>query len=82
MDISVWTLLVVGLGTVFCALLLIIGMGNLLIGVINRFFPEEEPKAQAATAVAAVAPNIKAAIESAVNTITGGKGKVESIEKI
>ena len=81
MEISVWTLLVVGLGTVFCALLLIIGMGNLLISVINRFFPEEEPKAQA-TAVAAVAPNIKAAIESAVNTITAGKGKVESIEKI
>ena len=81
MEISVWTLLVVGLGTVFCALLLIIGMGNLLISVINRFFPEEEPKAQA-TVVAAVAPNIKAAIESAVNTITGGKGKVESIEKI
>ena len=80
MEISVWTLLVVGLGTVFCALLLIIGMGNLLISVINRFFPEEEPKAQA-TAVA-VAPNIKAAIESAVNTITSGKGKVESIEKI
>lgn len=70
-----------GLGTVFCALLLIIGMGNLLISVVNRFFPEEEPKAQAATAVAAVAPNIKAAIESAVNTITAGKGKVESIEK-
>ena len=81
MEISVWTLLVVGLGTVFCALLLIIGMGNLLISVINRFFPEEEPKAQA-TSVAAVAPNIKAAIESAVSTITGGKGKVESIEKI
>jgi oxaloacetate decarboxylase gamma subunit len=82
MDISVWMLLVVGLGTVFCALLLIIGMGNLLISVVNRFFPEEEPKAQTATAVAAVAPNIKAAIESAVSTITGGKGKVESIEKI
>ena len=82
MDISVWTLLVVGLGTVFCALLLIIGMGNLLISVINRFFPEEEPKAQVATANAAIAPNIKAAIESAVNTITAGKGKVESIEKI
>jgi len=82
MEISVWTLLVVGLGTVFCALLLIIGMGNLLISVVNRFFPEEESKAQAATAVAAVAPNIKAAIESAVNTITAGKGKVESIEKI
>ena len=82
MEISVWTLLVVGLGTVFCALLLIIGMGNLLISVINRFFPEEEPKAQVATANAAIAPNIKAAIESAVNTITAGKGKVESIEKI
>ena len=82
MDISVWMLLVVGLATVFCALLLIIGMGNLLITVVNRYFPEEEPKAQAANAAAAIAPNIKAAIESAVNTITAGKGKVESIEKI
>ena len=80
MEISVWTLLVVGLGTVFCALLLIIGMGNLLISVINRFFPEEEVKPQAAPA--GVAPNSRMAIESAVNTITAGKGKVESIEKI
>lgn len=79
MDISVWMLLVVGLGTVFCALLLIIGMGNLLISVVNRFFPEEEIKPQA---TAGVASNIRMAIESAVNTITAGKGKVESIEKI
>ena len=79
MDISVWMLLVVGLGTVFCALLLIIGMGNLLISVVNRFFPEEEIKLQA---TASVASNIRMAIESAVNTITAGKGKVESIEKI
>lgn len=80
MDISVWTLLVVGLGTVFCALLLIIGMGNLLITVVNKYFPEEEVKAS--KTVSSVAPNIRMAIESAVNNITGGKGKVESIEKI
>lgn len=80
MEISVWALLVVGLGAVFCALLLIIGMGNLLITIVNKYFPEEEVKAS--NTASAIAPNVRMAIESAVNNITGGKGKVESIEKI
>ncbi len=80
MNVSVWMLLGVGMVTVFCVLLLVIAIGNLLISVVNKF-PEEEtaPKAQQAPAIA---PNIKLAIESAVNTLTAGKGKIESIEKI
>lgn len=81
MEITVWTLLAVGMATVFCVLLLVIGIGNLLISVINKFFPEEETTAPIATK-SSVSPNVKMAIESAVNSITGGKGKVESIEKI
>jgi len=78
-NVSVWMLLGVGMVTVFCVLLLIIGVGNLLINVVNKFPAEETPKTQQAPAIA---PNIKVAIESAVNSLTAGKGKVESIEKI
>lgn len=81
MEISVWMLLGVGMGTVFCALLSIIGMGNLLIRFVNKYAPEEEEK-KATPSASAIAPNIRMAIESAVSSITGGKGKVESIEKI
>ena len=73
-------LLGIGLGTVFTVLLLIIGLGNLLIAAVNKFAPEEEKPAPKA-APKAVPANIAQAIESAVKIITGGKGRVEKIEK-
>ncbi len=69
----------IGMGTVFVVLILVIELGKLLILLVNKFAPAEE-KPQA-TATAAVPANIAQAISQAVNIITGGKGKVEKIEK-
>ena len=77
-------LMVVGMITVFAVLGLVIAMGNALIRFVNKYVPEEEspaPKA-AAPASAAIAPDVRAAVELAVAKITGNKGKIEKIEKI
>lgn len=70
----------IGLGTVFVVLLLVIELGKALIAIVNKVAPEEE-KPQPKAAQTAVSPKVAAAIASAVNIITGGKGKVEKIEK-
>lgn len=76
-------LMAIGMITVFTVLLLVIYVGKGLIAFVNQFVPEEEeaPKAAAPApqTVDAVTANI---IAQAVNTLTGGKGKVESIKKI
>ena len=72
----------IGMGTVFTVLLLIIFLGKLLIAAVNKFAPEEEkPQPQPKAEPAKVSPQIAKAIEAAVQMITGGKGKVEKIEK-
>lgn len=70
----------IGMATVFTVLLLIIFLGKLLIAAVNKFAPEEE-KSQPKAMPAKVSPQIAKAIETAVQMITGGKGKVEKIEK-
>ncbi|MBO4332758.1 MAG: OadG family protein [Paludibacteraceae bacterium] len=77
-------LMAIGMVTVFIVLLLVIYVGNALIMFVNKFVPEETkeaPKASFASvqSVDAVTANV---IAQAVNTLTGGKGKVESIKKI
>lgn len=75
-------LLVVGLLTVFVVLLLVMGTGNVLISFVNKFIgPDEQPK-KAASQPAAVNPKVAEAISLAVRDLTGGKGKVEKIEKL
>ncbi|MEE1259923.1 MAG: OadG family transporter subunit [Paludibacteraceae bacterium] len=79
-----FTLMIVGMITVFAVLGLVIAMGNALIRFVNKYVPEEEapaPKA-AAPASAAIAPDVKSAIELAVAKITSNKGRIEKIEKI
>ncbi len=76
-------LMAIGMVTVFCILLIIIYFGKALISFVNKFCPEEEaPVAKAATSSAAIDPQVAQAIALAVNNLTGGKGKVEKIEKI
>lgn len=77
-------LLVVGMLTVFVILLIIIYFGKLLIYAVNKFAPAEEPtkKKVAAVAVPQIDANTKAIIESAVNQITNGTGKVTNIQKL
>lgn len=76
-------LMVIGMFTVFVVLTLVIYVGKGLILFVNKFVPEEEkanPTSSAPqTSVDAVTADI---ISRAVNTLTAGKGKVESITKI
>lgn len=77
-------LLVVGMLTVFVILLIVIYFGQFLIYAVNKFAPAEEPvkKKTAAVPVAQIDANTKAIIESAVNQLTNGTGKVTNIRKL
>ncbi len=85
-DISgAFMLMCVGMITVFCILLIVIGLGNVLIKLVNRFAPEEtttKKMSPAAQTSQSVDPTVKAVIEAAVSNITGGKGHVSKITKL
>jgi oxaloacetate decarboxylase gamma subunit len=75
--------MIVGMGTVFVILILIINLSKAMIALINRFAPEEAPKKSAtavAQAIAAVNPNVAEAIRKAVAQVAPG-AKVVDIQK-
>ena len=67
-------LMIVGMGTVFVILILIINLSKLMIMAVNKFAPEEEvaPKRAAAAAPAPVPANIQAAIKAAIAQVAPG----------
>ena len=66
-------LMIIGMGTVFIILILIIKLSELLIRVVNKVAPEEEVVAnKAAAPVAAVSANIEAAIKEALKQVAPG----------
>ena len=71
-------LMAVGMTTVFAVLFLVVGTGNLLIRMINQYFPEPAPSVKSPVA-SAIAPAKIAAITAAVSALTGGRGQVEKI---
>jgi oxaloacetate decarboxylase (Na+ extruding) subunit gamma len=73
-------LLAVGMLTVFFILALIVFFGDVLIRLVNRFFPEEAPVAREVLPATAD-PGALAAIVAAVEHITHGKGRVTGIRK-
>lgn len=79
-------LMIVGMLTVFCILLIVILFGNILIKLVNKYAPEEvqtkKPVAAANNAVQQVDATVKAVIEATVAQITGGKGRVSKITKL
>ena len=79
-------LMVVGMTTVFLILFIVIHLGKALIAFVNKYVPEEvatsKKTSPASARVAAVSPQDSAAIASAINILTGGKGKVVKIEKL
>lgn len=80
-------LLVVGMLTVFCILLIVIYFGKLLISLVNKFAPEEAaPAAKTASVKGPSATPVDAQtmsiIQAAISQITGGKGKVTKVEKL
>ncbi len=81
-------LLAIGFPTVFLILWLVIILGKGLVLAVNKYAPEEE-STKAIPAIASVptreqqiSPGKITAIVSAVNLVTGGKGKVTKIEKL
>ena len=74
-------LMIVGMGTVFIILVLIIYLSRLMIMAVNKFAPEEEtaPK-KAAPAPAAVPANVEAAIKAAIAQVAP-KAMVTKITK-
>lgn len=77
-------LLVVGMGTVFTILLLLIYLGKFLIALVNKYAPEEEVAAKQIMPKGPlpIPSNVLAAITAAVNVVTHGKGKITKVEKI
>ncbi len=76
-------LLVVGMGTVFVVLIIIIEGGKLLIKAVNRFVPEEEPARHAPqTNQSTVSPAVAKAIGKAVAQLTADKAQVIDIKKL
>lgn len=70
---SAFSLLLVGMITVFVVLLLVVVTGNLLIRLVNRIGGSDTD--------GGISPSKVAAIASAVEVVTQGKGRVERIEK-
>lgn len=78
-------LMAIGMLTVFIVLILVMYMGHLLIYVVNKYAPEEEKAVKSndnAPATGIVDALTTEAINKAVAQMTGGKGKVESIQKL
>jgi len=80
-------LMVVGMGTVFLILFIVIGLGKSLIFLVNRYAPGQS-EAPATKAVSSTLPSrrdipngIVAAIVAAVGITTEGKGRIKSIKK-
>ena len=73
-------LMIVGMGTVFVILILIINLSKLMIMAVNKFAPEDAPKKAAAPAPAAIAPNVEVAIKEAIKQVAP-KAMVTKITK-
>ena len=76
-------LLGVGMITVFLILSIVIGLGKALISIVNKIAPEENgAKKTPDNGKTNIDNTTISIINAAVNQITGGKGKVQKIEKI
>ncbi len=74
-----WTLLGVGMVTVIVILMVVVLIGNIIIAVVNRYFPESDN--EKAAIVRSFGNSRMAAITAAVNMITQGKGRITKVEK-
>lgn len=76
-------LLGIGMITVFSILFIVVFVGNVIIRFVNRFLPPIKPNLVVSKATNNKIDSGKmAAIISAVQTVTGGKGKVVNVEKL
>lgn len=78
---NAFSVLIVGMVTVFFILWLVVTIGNLLIRITNRFEPVTLESKKAPPPISSNNGSI-AAIIAAVDTITNGNGKVTKITKV
>ena len=81
------TVMAVGMVTVFTILSLVVLTGKLLISAVNKFAPAPESLKKRSTkslskTLAGKEKETIAALVAAVEAVTGGKGKITSIEKV
>lgn len=74
-----WTLMGVGMVTVFLILMVVVLLGNAIILVVNRYFPESENAKTSANR--SFGKSRMAAIAAAVSIVTQGKGRITKVEK-
>ena len=80
---TAFMLLAVGMITVFTILALVVFFGNVLISVVNKYFPEENiAKVVSQTTHRSIDPRKMAAIVSAIDVVSEGRAKVTSITKV
>ena len=80
--------MLVGMTTVFVILSLVVLSGQVLIRLVNHFSPEiavrkspVSPLLVPTTKEENLSPSIIAAIAAAVENVTGGRGRINTIEK-
>lgn len=74
-------LLLVGMTTVFCVLIIVIALGKGLILFVNKYIPEAAKEKPSSEANRRPTPAQITAITQAIETITQGKGYIINIEK-
>ncbi len=74
------TLMGIGMLTVFLVLILVVVVGKALIWFVNSYVPEVANELSIKTGT--IDPNKLAAITSAVEIVTKGRGYIKQIEKI
>lgn len=78
---NAFAILVVGMITVLLILGLVVVLGNILIRITNKFWPQSENTRKSGSGSAGIHAGTLSAIVAAVEAVTGGKGKVNKVEK-
>ncbi len=74
-------LMLTGMSTVFLILVIVVILGNLIILLTNKFSVKIVSQPEQKNDKQTIDPQKLAVIISAVETVTGGKGQVTSIQK-
>lgn len=79
---TAFLLMGVGMITVFIVLLCVVIVGKLLIRFVNRFVPLVDTTSETTSGISEIAPAKIAAITSAIEIFTKGRGQITRINKI
>lgn len=80
---TAFSLLAVGMTTIFIVMALVVAMGNVLIRVVNALRPPQIPsKNLSSDTQDIISPSKLAVLTATVDHLTGGQGKLSSVEKV